>query len=117
MKKGDLSLLSAGLKNRSNPFTGIDNKYLELNELVKILETEKKIQKFLNSLKPGDILVYKDSLNTIESPWIYAEFIEVIDIERRLISMKTNEEPEITTSAYYYGDILYTLKEFEQFVM
>ena len=85
MKRGDIGLLSIGIKRRFNPIIGIgpsQENIVEVESLLKILAEEKKVQKFIDSLQPGDIIYWKD-LDVIELAWFEVKFLEVFDIERR----------------------------------
>lgn len=85
MKRGDIGLLSIGIKRRFNPIIGIGSSQkniVEVESLLKILAEEKKVQKFIDSLQPGDIIYWKD-LDVIELAWFEVKFLEVFDIERR----------------------------------
>lgn len=59
MKRGDIGLLSIGIKRRFNPIIGIGSSQkniVEVESLLKILAEEKKVQEFIDSLQPGDII-------------------------------------------------------------
>ena len=90
MKRGDVGLLSIGLKRRFNPIIGIgasNKNIVEVESLLKILAEEKKVQEFIDSLQPGDIIYWKD-LDVIEFAWFEVKFLEVFDIEERRLRIQ-----------------------------
>lgn len=119
MKRGDINLLSVGLKNKANPITGLRLEYLEVNKLVEILNKEKEVQGFLDSLSPGDILMWRD-FDVIDFVWFEVKFTRIIDIERRVIEIEeinTRGTPRKLLSAYEYGSTIFTLEEYQNFVV
>lgn len=121
MKKGDIGLLSVGLKRVFSPIIGIHSReIIEVENLVKILASEKKVQGFIDSLRPGDIIYWKD-LDVIEFAWFEVEFVEIADIEGRKLKVQEIHsfgKPTIIINAYeYLSGSLLTKEEFENQVM
>ena len=124
MKKGDVNLLSVGLRNiytSRSPLGKAGSFYESLSPegLTKIIEKEKFIQDFLNSLVPRKTILVISEISGSNLIWKDYIFIEVTNIEERLISVK---ERSITdklyhVSAYKYGNSLFTLDEYNKFVV
>ena len=126
MKKGDINLLSIGLNNiysYRSPF-GVNGSSLIENIspeiLTRIIKKEKIIQDFLSSLVPRKTILVISERGEIGGVNIWKDciFLEIVDIECRTILIE-----EISTgvlhhvSAYGYGTALFTLDEYNKFVI
>lgn len=119
MKKGDIGLLSIGIKRRFNPIIGIGSSQkniVEVESLLKILAEEKKVQKFIDSLQPGDIIYWKD-LDVIELAWFEVKFLEVFDIERRELRIQEihsfKQSVKLISAYDYLSGSLLTKEEYD----
>lgn len=119
MKRGDIGLLSIGLKRRFNPIIGIgasNKNIVEVESLLKILAEEKKVQEFIDSLQPGDIIYWKD-FDVIEFAWFEVKFLEVFDIEERRLRIQEihsfKQSIELISAYDYLSGSLLTKEEYE----
>ena len=84
--------------------------YLEYTDL------EKKVQKFIDSLQPGDIIYWKD-LDVIELAWFEVKFLEVFDIERRELRIQEihsfKQSVKLISAYDYLSGSLLTKEEYD----
>lgn len=122
MKKGDINLLSVGLRNiytSKYPKDSADSFYESLSPegLMKVVKKEKFIQDFLNSLIPKETILVISEIGGSTLIWKDYIFIEVTNIEERLILVKDITGKLYHVSAYKYGNSLFTLDEYNKFVV
>lgn len=119
MKRGDIGLLSIGIKRRFNPIIGIgasQKSIVEVESLLKILAEEKKVQEFIDSLQPGDIIYWKD-LDVIEYAWFEVKYLEVFSIETQLLRIQEihsfKQSVKLISTYDYLSGSLLTKEEYD----